>query len=180
MKQRAVFLDRDGVLNRSVVYGGVPRPPNSLAELAVLPGVVEAAGVLRAANLKLIVATNQPDIARGLQKKEIVDELNDALREQIGFDDLFMCPHDDRDKCACRKPRPGMLIEAAAKHCIDLPNSVMVGDRDRDIEAGRAVGCWTVFVDHGYVDPPQPPADISVAGLLEAVDWILDRGRTRG
>ena len=173
MKHRAVFLDRDGVLNRARLIEGVPHPPASLAELEILPEVDVSLVLLRTAGFRLIVVTNQPDIARGLQTLGGAKQLNEALRERLGFDDLYMCPHDDQDGCQCRKPRPGMLLDAAETHGIDLRNSVMVGDRDRDIEAGRAAGCRTVFVDHGYQTPPQPHADLSVGSLFEAVGWIF-------
>jgi D-glycero-D-manno-heptose 1,7-bisphosphate phosphatase len=174
MKHRAVFLDRDGVLNRALVVDGVPHPPACLAQLEVLPGVAESFTLLRIAGFRLIVVTNQPDIARRQQTLEDVERLNGKLREQLGFDDLYMCPHDDQDRCDCRKPRPGMLLCAAKAHRIDLRNSVMVGDRSRDIEAGRAAGCRTVFVDHGYKEPPRLPADLSVGSLFEAVSWIIE------
>jgi D-glycero-D-manno-heptose 1,7-bisphosphate phosphatase len=173
MKHRAVFLDRDGVLNRALVVDGVPRPPASLVQLEILPGVSESLALLRNAGFRLIVVTNQPDIARGRQTLEGVNRLNAALRDRLDFDDIYMCPHDDRDGCDCRKPRPGMLLRAAKAHGIDLRCSVMVGDRDRDIEAGRAAGCRTVLVDHGHGNPPQAPADLNVASLFEAVGWIL-------
>ena len=173
MRSRAVFLDRDGVLNRSTVIDGVPHPPTSVADVEVLPGAAEACGLLHTAGLLLIVVTNQPDIARGSQTYAVVASINDTLRRRVGFDDLFMCPHDDKDQCACRKPKPGMLLAAAAAHDIDLGNSVMVGDRDRDIAAGRVAGCRTVFIDHGYGGHPRPPADLTVRSLREAVPWIM-------
>lgn len=174
MKQRAVFLDRDGVLNRAVVIDGVPRPPASVAELEILPGVAEALAALRDAGFRLIVVTNQPDIARGRQTFDGVNRLNAALRQQVHVDDIYVCPHDDTDGCNCRKPRPGLLLSAATSHRIDLRSSVMVGDRDRDVEAGRAAGCRTVYVDGGYGKPPFPPADLKVGSLLDAAGWIID------
>jgi D-glycero-D-manno-heptose 1,7-bisphosphate phosphatase len=184
MKYRAVFLDRDGVLNRAFVVEGVSHPPTSLVQLEILPGVSESLALLRNGGFRLIVVTNQPDIARGQQTLERVTQINEALKNQLEFDDIYVCPHDDQDGCKCRKPRPGMLLSAAKAHSIDLRSSVMVGDRDRDIEAGRAAGCLTVFVDHGYGKPPQPPADLNVGSLLEAVSWILEihpvNGRDHG
>ena len=171
MQSRAVFLDRDGVLNRPVVVDGVPHPPASVMELEILPGVAEACRLLHGAGLLLIAVTNQPDIARGTQTLAVVTAINGALRKDLGLDDLLMCPHDDGDNCECRKPRPGMLITAAANHDIDLANSVMVGDRERDIAAGHAAGCRTVFVDQGY-GTPLPSADLVVPSLRAAVDWI--------
>lgn len=171
IRARAVFLDRDGVLNRSAVIDGVPHPPASAAELEILPGVAEACALLHEAGLLLIAVTNQPDIARGTQTLAAVNAINDEIRRELKLDDLLMCPHDDRDNCACRKPRPGMLIAAAATHGIDLASSVMVGDRDRDIAAGQAAGCRTVFIDLGY-GGPRPAADFVASGLREAVHWI--------
>jgi len=174
MARRAVFLDRDGVLNRAFLSGGVPRPPASLAELEILPGVVEACAILRDAGLMLIVATNQPDIARGTQTRAVADAINAAVVRATGAHCVFMCVHDDKDHCTCRKPKPGMLLEAAARYRLIMSGSVMVGDRDRDIAAGRTAGCRTVFINHGYGHPPTPPADLTVGGLLAAVDFILD------
>ncbi len=175
MRRPAVFLDRDGVLNRAFVIDGVPHPPSSLDELEVLPGVEEACRLLRGAGYLLVVVTNQPDLARGMQRIEVVDEINGALRKRLGIDDVFVCPHDDADDCNCRKPRPGMLLAAAAAHAIDLSRSVMVGDRDRDIAAGRAAGCGTVLIGEGYGQPPVPPADLTAEDLRSAVDWIVRR-----
>jgi D-glycero-D-manno-heptose 1,7-bisphosphate phosphatase len=173
MRSRGVFLDRDGVLNRSFVVNGVPHPPASLAELTILGGVVESCNRLREAGFKLIMVTNQPDIARRRQTRKIVDQINEAIRAEVGLDDIRVCPHDSVDNCPCRKPRPGMLLDAAVAHDIDLAGSVMVGDRDGDITAGRAAGCRTVFVDHRYTSEPPPNADLIVCSLREAVNWII-------
>jgi D-glycero-D-manno-heptose 1,7-bisphosphate phosphatase len=180
MGVHAVFLDRDGVLNRVIVSHGVPRPPQSVDDFAILPGVEDACLSLRQAGFRLIVVTNQPDIARGSQTLETVEQLNNEVRRHLPLDDLFMCPHDDHHNCNCRKPRPGLLLAAARAHEIDLANSIMVGDRDRDIAAGRSAGCRTVFVDGGYGRLPAPPADLAVASLREAVPWIISQGRSKG
>jgi transaldolase len=171
--RRAVFLDRDGVLNRATVSRGVPHPPSG-ADLEVLPGVAEACTRLRDAGYLLIVVTNQPDVARGTSSHAAVDALNRSLLQRLPLDDVLVCPHDDGDACGCRKPREGLLLEAARTWGIDLRRSVMVGDRWRDVEAGRRAGCATVFVDHGYAErSPQSP-DLVVRQLVEAVPWILD------
>jgi D-glycero-D-manno-heptose 1,7-bisphosphate phosphatase len=174
----AVFLDRDGVLNRTFIVDGVPLPPRTLDEFAILPGVEEACRSLNDQGFRLIVVTNQPDIARGQQTQQGVDRLNGELRRRLPLDDVLVCPHDDRDGCHCRKPKPGMLLTAARAHGIDLAASIMVGDRDKDVEAGRAAGCRTVFVVGGYGRPPEPPADLTVASLREAVPWIISQRRT--
>ena len=172
--RRAVFLDRDGVLNRANVVDGVPHPPASLAELELLPGVKDACRRLDDAGLLLIVVTNQPDVARGTQTIDAVDALNRELAARLPLDEIRVCPHDDADECDCRKPAPGMLIDAAREHGIELAKSVMVGDRWRDVEAGRRAGCKTVFVAAGYSERPPEAPDLTVRDLGEAVPWILD------
>lgn len=171
---RAVFLDRDGVLIGSDVVDGVPTPA---ATATLLPGVLDACTELRAAGLRLVMITNQPDIARGAVAAEHVHEVNERLRTELVLDDVRLCPHDDADDCGCRKPRSGMLTDAAAAAGIDLAGSVTVGDRWRDIEAGRGAGTRTVFVDHEYVERADVRADVVVTSLIEAVPWILDATR---
>jgi transaldolase len=174
-RRRAVFIDRDGVINRAVMRGGLPYAPATVADLEVLPGVAEALERLRAAGFRLIVVTNQPDIARGLQPRDVVEAMHAQLLDTLPLDAIRMCPHDDQDRCTCRKPLPGMLVEEAHRDRVDLAASFMVGDRWRDVEAGRQAGCVTLFVDHGYSEA-RPDADAVVGSLAEAADWILARG----
>jgi D-glycero-D-manno-heptose 1,7-bisphosphate phosphatase len=170
---RAVFLDRDGVLNRAVVRHGRPYPPATAEEFEILPGAAEAVRKLRDAGFLLIGATNQPDVARGTQRREVVEAMNDRLRAAMPIAAILVC-YEDGDDCPRRKPNPGLLLEAAETHAIDLPASYMVGDRWRDVEAGRRAGCRTVFIDRGYDERrPDPPADHDAADLTDAADWIL-------
>jgi D-glycero-D-manno-heptose 1,7-bisphosphate phosphatase len=175
----AVFFDRDGVLNESVIVHGRPYPPTSAAELTVEDSTVEACAQLRAASLALVVVSNQPDIARRTQSRAAVDAINVALQERLPLDAILICPHDDADECACRKPKPGMLLRAARELRLDLSRSVMVGDRWRDVEAGRRAGCATVFLDRGYEEPRPERADLVVGQLQLAVPWILSRLTSR-
>ena len=172
---RAVFLDRDGVINASVVRDGKPYPPATPEELEILPGVPEALARLRAAGYLLIVVTNQPDVARGTARRETIDAMHARLRGELPLDAIYACFHDDADDCACRKPKPGMLVNAAKDHGIELPMSYMVGDRWRDLEAGLAAGCQGIFVDRGYNERRPTTFAVSVAGLPEAAAWILER-----
>jgi len=173
---RAVFLDRDGVVNRAIIRDGKPYPPSSLAELRLLPGVLEACRKLREAGFALILITNQPDIARGAVSSEQVDAIHRKLRQFLQLDDVQVCPHDDADRCTCRKPRPGLLLEAARRWNIDLKSSFVVGDRWRDIEAGRRAGlAAAVLVDYGYAEGCASNPDARVSSLLAAADWILGR-----
>ena len=174
MSRAGVFLDRDGVLNAPRIVDRRPYPPRSLDELEVLPGVPEALQELHDAGLALIAVTNQPDIARGTTTESEVGELNDALRDRLGLDEVVVCPHDDADACSCRKPLPGMIVSAALRWDLDLGRSVTVGDRWKDIEAGRAAGTRTVFIDRNYDEPAPSSPDLTVSELHECVPWILE------
>ena len=178
MSARAVFLDRDGVLNRALVRDGRPYPPAGVGELEVLPGVAEALAALRQAGYLLVVVTNQPDVARGTQPRAAVEAIHRELLARLPLDEVRCCFHDDADGCACRKPRPGLLQEAARDRHVDLAASFMVGDRWRDTEAGAAAGCRTIFIDHGYQERRPDRCDARVASLAEAAAWILAGGST--
>ena len=171
--RRAIFLDRDGVLNRAVVRGGKPYPPVGPAEVEILPGVGEACVTLHEAGFLLVAVTNQPDVARGTQRREVVEVIHQALQARLPLDGVRVCYHDDADGCSCRKPKPGLLLGSARDWDIDLAASFMVGDRWQDIEAGRRAGCKTIFVDYGYVERAPDRPDHRVGSLVEAVDWIL-------
>jgi len=174
---RAVFLDRDGVINRASVRDGKPYPPSGPEELEILPGVPEALSRLSAAGFRLVVVTNQPDVARGRQSREMVEAIHKALRNELPIDEFRVCYHDDADRCSCRKPVPGMLLQAAVDLDLDLTASFLVGDRWRDVEVGKNAGCATVFIDYGYSERRPENPDKIVQSLLEAADWILDRVR---
>jgi D-glycero-D-manno-heptose 1,7-bisphosphate phosphatase len=171
--QRAVFLDRDGVINKAIVRGGKPYPPSAPWELEILPGVKDALEMLRMAGYLLIVITNQPDVARGSVKQEMVEEINNHLSRTLCIDEFNTCYHDDSDHCECRKPEPGALIAAALKNQINLEKSFMVGDRWRDVEAGQRAGCRTFFIDYGYSEKQPDSVDFRVASLYEATQIIL-------
>ena len=174
----AVFLDRDGVLNRVFVRGGVTHPPACVEEFAFLPGASDAVRGLHAAGFVLVVVTNQPDVAKGLTTQARVEEIHRKLAAELPVDEIFVCYHKDGDGCECRKPKPGMLLEGARKHNVDLAESFMVGDRWRDVEAGQYAGCRTIFIDGGYEErEPARPADARVHSLREATDWILQECR---
>jgi len=178
MQRRAVFLDRDGVLNRAVLRNGKPYPPATLAELRVLAGVRDACRVLHESSFALILITNQPDIARGTVTAAQVAEINDRLQRYLALDDIRVCPHDDASHCACRKPRAGLLLDAARRWNIHLPSSYMVGDRWRDVEAGHRAGCQAIFIDHGYRERQPDAPYLKVHSLREAARWIVETARS--
>lgn len=171
--RRAVFLDRDGVVNRAILREGKPYPPSTLSELRVLPGVRDACRKLREAGFALILITNQPDIARGAVTTEQVAEIHVRLQRYLQLDDIRLCPHDDASQCACRKPQPGLLLEAARSWNINLGASYIVGDRWRDVEAGHRAGCQAVFVDYGYRERRPDGPYVRVRSLREAANWIV-------
>jgi D-glycero-D-manno-heptose 1,7-bisphosphate phosphatase len=173
MPARAVFLDRDGVINRAVLRAGRPYPPASVAELVILPGVGQALARLKAQGYVLVVVSNQPDVARGVTALAQVEALHAVLRARLPLDEMLTCVHDDADGCACRKPAPGLILAAARRLGLDVTGSHLVGDRWRDIEAGRRAGCRTFFVDHGYDEPAPQAPDHRVRSLLEASQIIL-------
>jgi D-sedoheptulose 7-phosphate isomerase len=172
--RRAVFLDRDGVINEALMRDGKPYPPADVASTRILPGTAEALARLKDHGFLLLVVTNQPDVARGRQNPDAVDAITRHLRSELPLDDVLTCFHDDPDDCDCRKPRPGLMKQAAQQYGIDLRQSYLIGDRWRDIDAGANAGCKTVWIDRGYKErAPASAPDARVASLSEAVDWIL-------
>jgi D-sedoheptulose 7-phosphate isomerase len=172
--RKAVFLDRDGVLTRAVVRNGKPYPPGTVEELELMPDAADALDRLKREGFLLLVVTNQPDVARGTQKVEAIEDMHRLLQEQLPVDEIFACYHDDADQCDCRKPFPGLLTRAAAKYGVTLSASYMVGDRWRDIDAGAGAGAKTIWIDCQYDErgPSSPPA-ARVSSLAEATEWIL-------
>jgi D-glycero-D-manno-heptose 1,7-bisphosphate phosphatase len=169
-------LDRDGVINHAVVRNGRSHPPDTLAEFELIPGVAEATHALHQAGFLLVVVTNQPDVGAGRQQQTVVEEMHARLRSALPLDDIRVCYHVDADGCACRKPKPGMLLDAARQWDITLPESVLVGDRWRDIDAGRAAGCRTILIKSQYDERQAEGYDVVVASLLDASRLILDGG----
>jgi len=173
--RRAVFLDRDGVINRAYVRDGKPYPPGSLEQLEILPEVPAALERLRKGGFLNVVVTNQPDVATGAQRREVVEAMHAWMLKNLQIDAIKVCYHADADRCACRKPMPGMLLEAARELGIDLGASFMVGDRWRDVGAGQAAGCKkNYFIDCGYAEKRPEKPYLAVKSLPEAVHLILE------
>jgi D-glycero-D-manno-heptose 1,7-bisphosphate phosphatase len=176
----AIFLDRDGVISENRADH-----VKSWEEFRFIPGSLAALRWLREAGFRTFVVTNQAVVNRGIVPTAVIDDIHTQMRwhiQQHGglIDDLNFCPHDTSEGCACRKPRPGMLIQLAAKWNIDLARSYMVGDAWTDMAAGRAANCRCVMVQTGrgaehslMLEARQAPADHIAADLAGAVDWIL-------
>jgi D-glycero-D-manno-heptose 1,7-bisphosphate phosphatase len=173
MRRPAIFLDRDGVINRALVRNGIPCPPASPQELAILPRVAEALAALKARGYALVVVTNQPDVARGTSCRSAVELIHATLRSELCLDAILTCFHDSADDCDCRKPKPGLLFRAARDFDIELASSFMVGDRWRDIEAGQRAGCRTFFIDGAYGERQPVSCDFRVGSLGEAAEIVL-------
>jgi len=167
------------VINRALVVDGKPYPPASAAVLEILPGVAPALQSLRDAGFLNVVVTNQPDVATGLQRLSEVQTMHERLLQDLAIDAIKVCYHVSADKCDCRKPRPGMLIEAAAEHGIDLADSYLVGDRWGDVEAGQAAGCRAqFFIDYGYAEQRPHQPFITAQSLSEVARIILEQSLT--
>ena len=171
MSRRAVFLDRDGVLTEAIVRDNRAYAPVTMSEFRLVADAAIQVARLQAAGLICIVFTNQPEVARGTLARDVLEEMHRRLRAEVSVDDVFVCEHDSIEGCDCHKPRPGMIYEASARWGISVSASFVVGDRWRDIEAGRAAGCYTVLIQRSYSQCST--ADVCVSGLREAVDAIL-------
>lgn len=172
---KAVFLDRDGVLNRAIVREFKPYPPANLSEFEIVPDAIEACALLREQNFLLFCVTNQPDIARGTANAEMVAAMNQVLQTELQLEQVQVCSHDDKDNCNCRKPKPGMIMDAASKYGLDLTQCFMVGDRWRDIEAGLNAGCRTIFLNHGYKEKQPDRQNFETHSVLDAARWIVSQ-----
>lgn len=179
--RRAVFLDRDGVINKPVVREGRPHPPAEVKDFELYEDVPAGCARLEAAGYLLVVVTNQPDVARGAQTRAAVDAMHrkmlDALPQIARVEVCWHAGADWGDPCDCRKPRPGMVVRAAKALNIDLIQSFLIGDRWRDIDCGHGAGCQTVFIDRNYSEPLKRPPDWTVQSFGQAVEVIL---RTEG
>ncbi|MGZ8403029.1 MAG: D-glycero-alpha-D-manno-heptose-1,7-bisphosphate 7-phosphatase [Rhodoplanes sp.] len=171
----AVFLDRDGVIVVPEFRDGRSFAPTRLEQFRIYPTAAENLQRLKAAGYMLIVVTNQPDIGKGVIPRPVVDKMHRRLVRELPVDLIKMCAHAQSAGCECRKPKPGMLLAAAAELDVDLTRSVMVGDRKSDVEAGRAAGCRTVFIDLDYTEPRPSNADVTVRSIAEAADAILQQ-----
>lgn len=174
MNSRAVFLDRDGVLVIPEFRDGRSFAPKRIEDFRFYPDALNSVRSLKAAGYKVVVVTNQPDVGAGTVDRAIVEAMHDRLLRELPVDAVEVCFHTRSDDCGCRKPKPGMLLHAARRLSIDCRASFMVGDRASDVEAGRAAGCRTVFVDLGYRNEKPDRPDHVVSSLAEATNYILN------
>lgn len=170
----AVFLDRDGVINEAIVRGGRPFSPRNLAEFRINYEVIDEVINLRNRGFEIVVVTNQPDIAQGHVSEDFVLELHKQIQERVGINHFYVCPHSNEDNCACRKPKPGLILNAALDLGINLRTSYLIGDRWKDIEAGNIAGCKTILIDYHYAEEEASLPHVRVDSLVQATRHILE------
>ena len=171
---RAVFLDRDGVINQALIRDGRPFSPTNMDEFSWVDGIKEAARELKRAGYMLFCATNQPDVGRGLHKRQVVESFHSTILTGLPLEKIYVCYHDDRDGCSYRKPRPGMLLEASREYGLNLAESWLVGDRWKDIGAGYVDGCRTVFLNYDYDECLNSPPDHAIRCIEQLSPLIID------
>jgi D-glycero-D-manno-heptose 1,7-bisphosphate phosphatase len=170
---KAIFLDRDGVINQTIFRDGKARAPYTMEDFKLFEGVKEAITTFKAHGFLTIIVTNQPDVARGWVSLEAVHMINRMILDLVPIDAIKICFHTEKDHCICRKPSPGMLLEAAREWEIDFSQSFMIGDRLSDIEAGKRAGCQSVLIGDGYQELSLIKPDSQFLSLLEASQWII-------
>ncbi len=172
--KRAVFLDKDGVLNKVIMRNGRIGSPRSLPEMELREEAAESINDLKRGGFLVVVLTNQPDIARGKMTLSEFETMAATIRERLSIDDILVCPHDDEDNCACRKPKPGLIQRASERHGIDVSGSFFVGDTGRDMKAASQAGCLGLLIDTAYNQ--DVPCLHRFPNLHDAAKFILEKG----
>lgn len=163
----AIFLDRDGIINVTNIINRKPVAIYNASQLVFVDGIVELVRYFCDLGFLIFCITNQPDISRGKLSEKNVLEINEKIMKELPIKKIYVCPHDDADKCECRKPKTGMLMEAKREYYIDMKSSWVIGDRWSDIECGKSAGCKTIFVDYGYSENLLSIPDITVKNIKE-------------
>ena len=171
-RKKAVFIDRDGVINEVIMRNDKPSSPWFFEEFKIIDGAAIALEELKKIGFLNIIFTSQPDVARGNLSIIELEKMHKEIKEKLLIDEIKVCPHDDGDNCNCRKPKPGMLLEAAIEKNIDLGKSYVIGDTWKDVEAGKTVGCKTFLIRREYNKDYQRDYNFEVANLKEAVEII--------
>lgn len=166
-----IFLDRDGVINEVKLINSKPYPPSNADEVVLIDGIRETVTKLLELGFRLIIVTNQPDVARGRQIKSEVEAINNVIRMSIPIDEIRVCYHDIEDNCECRKPKPGLLLHDSGN--IDFTRSYMIGDRSKDIEAGLRANCRTIFIDYNYSEPKPSFSHHTISSVQHILPTII-------
>jgi len=173
-----VFIERDGVLNKARVERQYQVSPLTLEDFKVNQEAVPLLKRLKGAGFVLIVTTNQPGLSRGYQSRRELDRMHELLRATFPLDDILVCPHDETDRCPCRKPKPGLLVEAGFKWHLNLDHSFVISDKWQDAEAARTAGCTSLLLQSPWLGTVH--RDFVMADLASIVDKILTLKTRRG
>jgi len=169
---RAVFLDRDGVINQALVRNGLPFSPANAAEFRWVEGIHAVSQQIVSSGFDIFCVTNQPDVGRGLQERAVVEVLHQMVQDELPIKKIYVCYHDSASQCDCRKPKPGLLLQAAEEFELELAKSWLVGDRWKDIDAGNAAGCRTIFLDYDYDEKLRSPPNHVIGSIHEVAGLI--------
>jgi D-glycero-D-manno-heptose 1,7-bisphosphate phosphatase len=171
-----VFIERDGVLNKARVEHLQQVSPAVFSDFQICKGARVPLQRLKAAGFVLIATTNQPGLSRGCQSRRELDRMHDALRRELPLDDVLVCPHDETDHCPCRKPNPGLLVEAGFTWHLDLDRCFVISDKWQDAEAARAVGCTSLLIQSPWLGSVH--RDLVLPSLAAAVEKLLRFNRS--
>jgi len=166
-----VFIERDGVLNEVRVECQHQISPALLSEFRICKTARPLLQRLKTAGFVLIATTNQPGLSRGYQSRRELDRMHELLRRELPLDDILVCPHDETDRCPCRKPNPGLLVEASFTSHLDLERSFVISDKWQDAEAARIVGCTSLLIQSPWLGGVHH--DLVVSSLATAVKKLL-------
>jgi len=174
-KNKCVFLDRDGVINLPIVINKKPYSPRRIEEFIFTSEIKNLISKVVNHGYKVIVITNQPDIASGDLSESLLNYFHQRIIDEMLVDDIFVCKHLSSDNCNCRKPKPGLILEAALKHKINLKESFFIGDRWKDVDAANNVECHSIFIDYGYREKLKTVPKNCVKNLNAAFEVILSK-----
>ena len=175
MVSRAVFLDRDGVINKSFTLNGKPKAPLTFKEFRFLPNSKKSISLLVKNNFLVFVITNQPDIGNGITKLSEVILMHDKICNQTEVKEIFLCPHSQKNDCSCRKPKAQFVLLAKKKYILDLTRSYFIGDRFADVQTGINAGCKTIFINRQYDEACPEDHDYEVKNIYQAVKLIINK-----
>jgi len=170
---KAIFLDRDGVLVKSFTRKGKAYAPTKLKDFKIYKDSTRCVKKLNSLGFKIFVITNQPDVGKKLISKSTLNKMHNKLKKKIEIDKIYTCIHTQDQKCTCRKPKPGMILKAAKVYKINLKKSYMIGDRSSDIICGNKAGCKTIFINRNYKEKKPLTQIASVKSFKEATNCIV-------
>ena len=170
---KAVFFDRDGVLNRAIIKDKKPYAPRNFSKFVLYKSTPEFIKILCNKGYKIFLVTNQPDIGNGFTDLSELNKMHDYLCSLIKFDEIFVCLHSQSQKCICRKPSPFFVLEAKKKYNLNLKNSYFIGDRYSDYQTANKAGCNFLFIDRFYRETPIFSYKKSYKHVNECIKHIL-------